>query len=181
MATEAPNPRVGISCVIVNNRGQVLVGKRKGSHGAGKQRNMRRDKLDRAQDDNQVVVWPGTWQFPGGHLEHGEGLLECAVREAHEETALSVQGIKIVTQTNDIFKAEGKHYITLLAKCVMNDPDAVPELREPNKCEGWVWWDWEKLFAGREAGEVDGEKLFLPMENLLKQFDSVTELKEMFQ
>ncbi|KAM3507553.1 hypothetical protein MY10362_001695 [Beauveria mimosiformis] len=157
MATEAPNPRVGVAAVIVNNRGQVLVGKRKGSHGAG------------------------TWQFPGGHLEHGEGLLECAVREADEETGLSLQGIKIVTQTNDIFKTEGKHYITLFAKCVMNDPDAVPQLREPNKCEGWVWWDWEKFFAGHKTGEVDGEKLFLPMENLLKQCESVTELKEMFQ
>ncbi|KAM3440566.1 hypothetical protein MY4824_002014 [Beauveria thailandica] len=157
MATEAPNPRVGVAAVIVNNRGQVLVGKRKGSHGAG------------------------TWQFPGGHLEHGEGLLECAVREADEETGLSLQGIKIATQTNDVFKAEGKHYITLFAKCVMNDPDAVPQLREPNKCEGWVWWDWEKFFAGRMTGEVDDEKLFLPMENLLKQCDSVTKLKEMFQ
>ncbi|KAM3566036.1 hypothetical protein ARSEF4850_001006 [Beauveria asiatica] len=157
MATEAPNPRVGVAAVIVNNRGQVLLGKRKGSHGAG------------------------TWQFPGGHLEHGEGLLECAVREADEETGLSLQGIKIATQTNDIFKAEGKHYITLFAKCVMNDPDAVPQLREPNKCEGWVWWDWERLFAGRITGEVDGEKLFLPMENLLKQCDSVTKLKDMFQ
>ncbi|KAM3448861.1 hypothetical protein MY3296_007405 [Beauveria thailandica] len=157
MATEAPNPRVGVAAVIVNNRGQVLLGKRKGSHGAG------------------------TWQFPGGHLEHGEGLLECAVREADEETGLSLQGIKIATQTNDIFKAEGKHYITLFAKCVMNDPDAVPQLREPNKCEGWVWWDWERFFAGRMTGEVDGEKLFLPMENLLKQCDSVTKLKEMFQ
>ncbi|KAM3561827.1 hypothetical protein MY1884_002164 [Beauveria asiatica] len=157
MATEAPNPRVGVAAVIVNNRGQVLLGKRKGSHGAG------------------------TLQFPGGHLEHGEGLLECAVREADEETGLSLQGIKIATQTNDIFKAEGKHYITLFAKCVMNDPDAVPQLREPNKCEGWVWWDWERLFAGRITGEVDGEKLFLPMENLLKQCDSVTKLKDMFQ
>ncbi|KAM0669761.1 hypothetical protein ACQRIT_002208 [Beauveria bassiana] len=157
MATEAPNPRVGVAAVIVNNRGQVLVGKRMGSHGAG------------------------TWQFPGGHLEHGEGLLECAVREADEETGLSLQGIKIATQTNDIFETEGKHYITLFAKCVMNDPDAVPELREPNKCERWVWWDWEKFFTGRKTGEVDGEKLFLPMENLLKQFDSVTELKKMFQ
>ncbi|KAM3520891.1 hypothetical protein NHJ13051_006594 [Beauveria bassiana] len=157
MATEAPNPRVGVAAVIVNNRGQVLVGKRKGSHGAG------------------------TWQFPGGHLEHGEGLLECAVREADEETGLSLQGIKIATQTNDIFEAEGKHYITLFARCVMKDPDAVPELREPNKCERWVWWDWEKFFTGRKTGEVDGEKLFLPMENLLKQFDSVTELKKMFQ
>ncbi|KGQ06243.1 Nudix hydrolase 1 [Beauveria bassiana D1-5] len=178
MATEAPNPRVGVAAVIVNNRGQVLVGKRKGSHGAGRQ-------LAAAQKKGfeilTIVMWTGTWQFPGGHLEHGEGLLECAVREADEETGLSLQGIRIATQTNDIFKAEGKHYITLFAKCIMNDPDAVPELREPNKCEGWVWWDWEKFFTGRQTGEVDGEKLFLPMENLLKQFDSVTELKKMFQ
>lgn len=45
-----------------------------------------------------------------------------------EETGLIVTGVKIVTLTNDIFEAEGKHYVTLFAKCTMDDPDAVPEV-----------------------------------------------------
>lgn len=73
------------------------------------------------------MLHPGSWQFPGGHLEHGEELLDCAVREALEETNLVLQGVKIATQTNDVFVTEGKHYITLFALCTMNDPNAEPK------------------------------------------------------
>ncbi|KAJ6785890.1 hypothetical protein PWT90_07916 [Aphanocladium album] len=123
MATEGPAPRVGVAAVIINRKGQVLVGKRKGSHGAG-------ELTMRGQNAHEVsneVLRSGTWQFPGGHLEHGEELIDCAVREALEETDLTLQGIKIVTQTNDVFVAERKHYITLFALCKMNNLDAEPK------------------------------------------------------
>lgn len=51
---------------------------------------------------------------------------------------------------------------------------------EPEKCEEWVWWDWEKFFSGRESGIIDDAPLFLPMKNVLQQFGSVAELKEKF-
>ena len=52
----------------------------------------------------QVYVWigtadhklvlvspkPGRWQFPGGHPEEGEALLETAIREVFEETGLDI-------------------------------------------------------------------------------------------
>ena len=41
-------PRVGIGVMIQNEEGEILLGLRKGSHGAGE------------------------WSFPGGHLEMGE-------------------------------------------------------------------------------------------------------------
>ena len=48
-------PRVGLG-VFVKKEGKVLVGERKGSHGAG------------------------TWALPGGHLEGGESFEECCKR-----------------------------------------------------------------------------------------------------
>jgi 8-oxo-dGTP diphosphatase len=33
----------------------------------------------------------GQWSIPGGHLELGEGVLDCGVREVREETGLHVQ------------------------------------------------------------------------------------------
>jgi len=39
---------------------------------------------------------PGEWEFVSGRLEHGETLTEAALREAKEETGLTVEIIKMV-------------------------------------------------------------------------------------
>ena len=66
--------------------------------------------------------------MPGGHLEHGETFFACAEREALEETGLIVRGAKVIAVTNDVFVAEGKHYITIFVKCEMEDPTAAPQV-----------------------------------------------------
>lgn len=59
-------PAVGVGVLIFNDKKQMLLGKRKGSHGAG------------------------TWCNPGGHLEFGESFEQCAIREVEEETGLKI-------------------------------------------------------------------------------------------
>lgn len=102
--TASPNPRVGVAAIIANAQGQIVSGKRQGSHGAG------------------------TWQLPGGHLEYGESFFACAEREVLEETGLRVRGVKVAAVTNDIFADQGKHYITIFVKCEMEDATAQPEV-----------------------------------------------------
>lgn len=34
--------------------------------------------------------WPGVWDFPGGHVEPAESVLEALGRELHEELGISV-------------------------------------------------------------------------------------------
>lgn len=58
-------PRVGVGVMIQNEKGEVLLGLRQGSHGAGE------------------------WSFPGGHLEFGETVFQTAKREVEEESGLS--------------------------------------------------------------------------------------------
>ena len=125
-------PKVGVAIILVKD-GKVLMGKRIGSHGAQ------------------------TWSFPGGHLEFGESLENCAKREVKEETSLAIPGIIYGTFTNDIFKNEGKHYITLYV--IATDFQGEPKILEPDRCLGWQWFAWDKL----------PQPLFLCIENLLKQ------------
>jgi len=83
--------------------------------------------------------------------------ISCARRELFEETGIKIKNIRFGPYTNDIFKKEKKHYITLF---VVADYDSgVLELKEPEKCEKWDWFEWIKL----------PEPSFLPIKNLLKQ------------
>jgi ADP-ribose pyrophosphatase YjhB (NUDIX family) len=75
----------------------------------------------------------GTFAPPGGHLEHGESLEECAARETLEETGLVVSGMRFLTATNDIFSDKEKHYITMYVACELEDPCAEPKVRQKTR------------------------------------------------
>ncbi|PSR75096.1 NUDIX hydrolase domain-like protein, partial [Coniella lustricola] len=75
------------------------------------------------------------WAFPGGHLEHGESILECAERETLEETALRVKALRIMHVTNDVFVELGKHYVTLFVLCeLVGMEDEQHEQQQPQVC-----------------------------------------------
>ena len=124
--------RVGTS-ILVKKEDKVLIGKRKGSHA------------------------PGTWQFPGGHLEFNEDFEDCIKRKIKEETDLNVKNIKQVTFMNDKFEKENKHYVTLIFTADYDSGEL--KLMEPEKCEKWEWVSWDDL----------PEPLFMPIEKLKKQ------------
>lgn len=114
--------QVGV-CAIVTWRGQVLLGKRKGSHGAG------------------------TWAPPGGHLEFGETFEECAIRETLEETQYILPpSAPAALVTNCLYPDEDKHYVTVGMRFAIDD-DTTPVIvnTEPEKCEGWQWFAWTDL------------------------------------
>ncbi|KAH8682297.1 nudix domain-containing protein [Xylariales sp. PMI_506] len=154
MAESTVHPRVGVAALIQNSAGEVIVGKRLGSHGSG------------------------SWAVPGGHLEFGESYFACAEREAFEETGLRVKAVKLVAATNDIFEDLGKHYITLFVICTRTDSTQDPQVTEPDKCEQWQWKSWEELSRWLAHQEEDLEdqprpQLFLPMRNLLREHPKI--------
>lgn len=124
---------VGVGVVLILKRPdptypwryEVLMGKRKGKHGAG------------------------TWSFPGGWMEHGETPEIAAARELEEEAGIFVLPNQIYTfracpynVTN--FVEEGFSSVTLFMESkapVIGD--AV--IREPDKCYEWHWFNRYKL------------------------------------
>ncbi|KAJ8121442.1 hypothetical protein O1611_g10100 [Lasiodiplodia mahajangana] len=150
-APPPPMPRYGTCVVIRNSEGKLLVGKRKGSHGAG------------------------TWAFPGGHVEWDENFDQCAERETLEETGLEVNATGTICVTNDVFHEARKQYATVFVEVVMKNEDAKPELKEPSKCGGWHWKSWSEIRQWVEHDDDQSEawkdnKCFLPIINLVKKY-----------
>ena len=118
MPDPLPQPRVGVG-VFVMRQGRVLLGLRRGAHGAG------------------------TWALPGGHLEFGEAIEHCAQREVREETGLEVTVVTRGPYTNDLFEDVGKHYVTVFV--IAQSLQGEPQLLEPTKCAEWRWCRWSEL------------------------------------
>jgi 8-oxo-dGTP diphosphatase len=113
--------------------GLVLLGERQGAHGEGE------------------------WAFPGGKVDPGEDAAQTIARELREETGLVAVAVRPLAWTNDLFCADGLHYVTL--HHLVDVAPGEPELREPDKCRGWGWFSWDALPA----------PLFAPVEHLKAQ------------
>jgi len=126
------HPRVGVGVIVLKGK-KVLLHKRKNTHGEG------------------------TWCFPGGHLEFNESIEDCAKREVMEEAGISIKNIRLGPYTNDTFKKEGKHYVTIYA--IAEYKLGKTKIMEPEWAEKCGWFTWNNL----------PKPLFLPLRNLLKQ------------
>jgi len=116
--------RVGVSVIMINNKQEVLVGKRRGSHGAG------------------------MLSVPGGHLEFGETYIACCDRELMEEIGVDFGAYTPIGFSEDFFVKDGvdKHYTTLYFVVDEVDSDNLKiQNLEPEKCEGWEWVPFAKL------------------------------------
>lgn len=112
--SELQRPQVGIGLLIVKD-GSVLLGERKGSHGAGE--------------------FGGT----GGHLEQNESFEDCILRELAEEAGseIKVKNLRFLCVTN-LSKYPPKHYVDIgmVADWEAGDPIVM----EPHKLVAWNWY-----------------------------------------
>ncbi len=102
----------------------------------------------------------GCWQFPGGHLENGESVVDCARREVLEETSLKIKNLRHLGFTDKTFTIGLHQYITLLVSSDYDSGNA--KVQEPDKCECWQWFDYQQL----------PEPLFEPITIFLSQLVS---------
>ena len=125
--------RVGVGVVFLKDN-KVLLGKRSNVEAPGK----------------------GSWCCPGGKLEFEENIIDCAKREALEETGLKINKLKLISVTNDI--AYDKHYITLGFLC--ENFDGEPKIIEPKSMVEWKWFALTEL----------PEPMFIPTMKLINNY-----------
>lgn len=110
-------PRVGVGIMILKE-GKVLLGKRRGSHGAGE------------------------YAFPGGHLDYMESFRACAIRETQEECGIEIKNIQFQFLAN-LKKYAPKHYVHI--GLIAEWKSGTPKVLEKEKCEFWDWYELAKL------------------------------------
>lgn len=117
-----PTHKVGVSVLLTNACGELLLGRRTGTTASG------------------------LLSTPGGRLEIEEDFISCACREFKEETGADLCSpyVEIIG-----FKKHfryGDHYIMFYAHAT--DYNGVIENTEPDKCAGWAWYDISKIEPG---------------------------------
>lgn len=198
---------IGVAAIITNEKDEVLVGKRMGSHGAG------------------------TWALPGGHMDDNreaikgtkletkekeqeennapanldtkdvvdvESVQDASCREAKEETGLSVKAGNLVHTSWEFFNGNPpgfQYYNTFFVWATMADKRAEPVNMEPNKCEEWKFMSWEELrnlwqknpvieeqpdekSTDQQKNGNETSKLFLPLAKLVRDFETLDSLRE---
>ncbi|MCX7881078.1 MAG: NUDIX domain-containing protein [Patescibacteria group bacterium] len=109
-------PYVAANAVIfkkIKNKEHILLGKRKNVAG-----------------HNQYFI-------PGGHIQIGEKINDCLIREVKEETGLDVK-IGRTFWIDENF--EVLPHINIYLEGVLLDLNQKPKNLEPEKCYGWDWY-----------------------------------------
>ena len=135
------HPKVGVGVILLKNN-KILLGKR---------------HEDPAKADSQLHG-EGTWTLPGGKLDFGENLEDCAARETLEETSIKINkdSIKIISVTND--KVKDAHFVTVGFLC--EDFEGEKKVMEPDEITEWKWFDLDNIPS----------PMFFPSEKVIKNF-----------
>jgi 8-oxo-dGTP diphosphatase len=125
------SPRVGVGVMLVRD-GRVLMGRRMSG-----QR-------------------PGWWGWIGGHLEFGESLQQCAIREAREEAGIEVGRLRLLCISSII--VEDQHWVDVefLGEILSGEPHTAA----PDELTEWAWFPIDQLPS----------PLFEPAELALKSY-----------
>lgn len=111
---------IGINCIILNEKNEILLAKRKNRFGAG------------------------TYSLIGGKLKIGESFEGCAIRELKEELGIEVEekDLEVINLVNQV-EPKGKHFVQI--GIVVKKYTGVIENKEENKCEELAFFSMDCL------------------------------------
>jgi len=132
-------PGVGIATLIIKDN-KVLLGKRH----------------DDPIKADSALHGEGTWTIPGGKLDFKEEPKQGAIREALEETNITITKLKLISVGNEI--VHDNHFVTLgfLAESF----EGQPKVMEPDEITKWEWFDINELPS----------PIFPPAEKVIKNY-----------
>ncbi len=122
---EKKKPGVGFGIMILNNKNEVLLGKR-------------HDDPEKADSE---LHGEGTWTMPGGKLDFGETFEVGAKREVLEETGITLNKIDVICINQDII--ETAHFITI--GLFSDSFSGEPKVMEPDEITQWRWFSLNNL------------------------------------
>jgi len=144
MKLKQDTPKVGVGVIIIHNE-KLLLMHRKGSHGSG------------------------TWSLPGGHVDLGEELEPCCIREVKEELGIKLDSVLPYEFRNAIMPEEGLHYVTLFFLGMYSEDEVKKAMiMEPDKCSEIRWFPVDNLPAN----------LFAALAALVDSVDMLTQGNE---
>ncbi len=129
---------IGACVIILNSAGQILLGKRKNGYKAGE------------------------YGLPGGHVTTNELVEQAIAREVVEETGL----VGLTYSFLGLVKENQGQYDFIHFVYLTKIENQMPQLMEPDKCEGWEWFDQSSTFENVLRGHYAAIKLFLDKKTL---------------
>ncbi len=132
-----PQP-IGTCAILVNSENKILLGKRKNSYKAG------------------------LYGLPGGRVELNEPILEAVIREIAEETGITDLDL---TYVGVVRENQGEYdFIHFVFMSYIENQE--PKLTEPEKCEGWQWFDQNSEFSEVVPGHLSAIHLSMNQKRL---------------
>lgn len=113
---------VSVGALIINENGEVLLGKRS---------NLSRNER-------------GKWEAPGGEVNFGEKREDAIKREVTEELGVRIKILKILHSADEILLTDKQHWLatTYIVKIIGRKK---PKIMEPKKCDAISWFSLKKL------------------------------------
>jgi len=125
------NIKIGCELFVIQE-GAILLGRRKNCYGEG------------------------CWGLPGGHLEYGETLIECAHRELKEELGIEATSLHPIIITDNLDYRGQYVHISFLVEEFSGEI----QCREPHLCYEWRFF----------APEALPHDIFMPHDKILKAY-----------
>ena len=135
-------PKVGVGVMILNIKGEVLLGKRN-------------DDAEKASSD---LHGEGSWTMPGGKLDFHETLIKGAIRELEEEIGIKISKDKLEILNIQDNIVPDNHYVTV--GFIFKNFDKEPKVMEPEEITEWKWYNLDSL----------PEKVYPPSAQMIKSF-----------